>query len=151
MLASSLYFPVHEDVAQVRLLTKSDMVEFYKHYLSPTSATRSKLAVYLLAQGQSAKPASTLLEKATAVLGLDSGDANAKVETPVSPSMDVGMNKDKKDAEDGEMVDVKTPPNGCKPFIITDVREFKSRLQVSAGPQPVRHIADFEEPAKPLL
>ena len=32
-----------------------------------------------------------------------------------------------------------------KPFIITDVREFKSMMQASPGPQPVKPISDFEE------
>jgi insulysin len=35
--------------------------------------------------------------------------------------------------------------NGTVPYIIKDVREFKSMLQVSAGPQPVKHISEFEE------
>jgi hypothetical protein len=30
-------------------------------------------------------------------------------------------------------------------YIITDVREFKWKLQVSAGPQPVKHISEFED------
>ena len=57
----------------------------------------------------------------------------------------LGMNKDRQDIEDGEVVETKTQGNGTKPFIITDVREFKSKMLVSAGPQPVKHISEFEE------
>lgn len=57
----------------------------------------------------------------------------------------LGLNKTGKDDEDGEAVEVKAEGNGTTPFVITDVREFKSRLQVSAGPQPVKHLSEFEE------
>ena len=57
----------------------------------------------------------------------------------------LGLNKGKKDEEDGEVVSAEIQGNGTVPFIITDVREFKSKLQVSAGPQPVKHISEFEE------
>lgn len=59
----------------------------------------------------------------------------------------LGLNKDRQDREDGEIIGEikKREGNGTTPFIITDVREFKSRMQVSAGPQPVKHISEFEE------
>jgi insulysin len=103
------------------------MIEFYKHFIHPSSPERSKLAVHLNAQGPNSNGATgvtAVLEKGMKVLGL---------------------NKDEKDEEDGEVVEVKVDRNGTTPFIITDVREFKSKLQVSAGPQPVKHISEFEE------
>ena len=57
----------------------------------------------------------------------------------------LGLNKTHEDAEDGEVVPVHAEGNGTVPYVITDVREFKSMLQVSAGPKPVKHIAEFEE------
>lgn len=57
----------------------------------------------------------------------------------------LGLNKDHKDEEDGEVLNVDVEGNGTTPYIITDVREFKSMLQVSAGPQPVKHISEFED------
>jgi insulysin len=118
---------VYEDAAQVKILTKADMIQFYKHFIHPTSPERSKLAVHLNAQG----PNSTESAGVTAVL-----EKSMKV---------LGLNKDKKDEEDGEVIEAKPEGNGTTPFIITDVREFKSKLQVSAGPQPVKHISEFEE------
>ncbi|ORY69720.1 peptidase M16 inactive domain-containing protein [Pseudomassariella vexata] len=44
-----------EDAAHVKILTKSDMLEFYSTYIAPTSAVRAKLAVYLIARGTSPK------------------------------------------------------------------------------------------------
>jgi insulysin len=41
---------VYEDAKIVETLTKSDMVEFYKAFISPRSPTRAKLSVHLLAQ-----------------------------------------------------------------------------------------------------
>lgn len=39
----------------MKLLTKSDMIEFYTTYIAPSSPSRAKLAVYLIAQGVSEK------------------------------------------------------------------------------------------------
>ena len=59
----------------------------------------------------------------------------------------LGLNKDRQDQEDGEVIGEikKKEGNGTTPFIITDVREFKSKMLVSAGPQPVKHISEFED------
>ncbi|KAG4426946.1 hypothetical protein IFR05_017571, partial [Cadophora sp. M221] len=57
----------------------------------------------------------------------------------------LGPNKDSKDQEDGEDIKVKPDRNATTQYVIHDVREFKAMLQVSAGPQPVKHISNFEE------
>jgi insulysin len=103
------------------------MIEYYSRFILPSSPARSKLAVHLNAQAPSSEDNSgvaAVVEKSMKVLGLD---------------------KDKKDEEDGEVVSAEIQGNETTPFIITDVREFKSKLQVSAGPQPVKHISEFEE------
>ncbi|KAI1098208.1 LuxS/MPP-like metallohydrolase [Jackrogersella minutella] len=43
------------DAAQVKQLTKAEMVEFFATYIEPTSPTRAKLVVQLIAQGISPK------------------------------------------------------------------------------------------------
>jgi insulysin len=108
------------------------MIEFYNYFILPASPTRSKLAVHLNAQ--------TLPEESKGV--------TAVVEKGLKA---LGLNKDKKDEEDGEVVAVKEEGNGTTPYIITDVREFKSMMQVSAGPHPVKHISEFEELDKSKL
>jgi insulysin len=108
------------------MLTKADMIEFYQQYIHPSSPARSKLAIHMAAQSPSS-------------------DTSA-VEEVIGKGMKIlGLNKDHKDEEDGETVSVNTEGNGTTPYIITDVREFKSMLQVSAGPQPVKHISEFED------
>ena len=57
----------------------------------------------------------------------------------------LALNKDVKAEEDGEVVEVKEEGNGTRPYVVTDVREFKSMLVVSRGPMPVRHVSEFEE------
>jgi insulysin len=100
------------------------MIEFFKQYIDPASPARSKIAVHLNAQTPAAPGISAAVEKGIKVLGL---------------------NKDRKDDEDGEAISVKSEGNGTTPYVITDVREFKSKMQISAGPQPVKHISEFEE------
>ena len=38
------------DVSHLKPLTKSDLIEFFNHYISPTSPSRAKLSVHLIAQ-----------------------------------------------------------------------------------------------------
>lgn len=104
------------------------MLEFYNTYILPSSPARSKLAVHLNAQ--------------TTVDTKEATGVSAVIEKGVRA---LGLNKAKKDEEDGEAVPVEVEGNGTTPFVITDVREFKSKLQISAGPQPVKHISEFEE------
>jgi insulysin len=118
---------VHHDAANVKVLTKADMVEFYQNFIHPSSPARSKLAIHMTAQ--SSTPTDT-----------------SPVKKAVGKSLKVlGLNKDHKDEEDGEATSVEVEGNGTTPYTITDVREFKSMLQVSAGPQPVKHISEFED------
>ncbi|KAG9229732.1 Metalloenzyme, LuxS/M16 peptidase-like protein [Amylocarpus encephaloides] len=111
----------YEDAAQVKQLTKSEMIEFYEHFILPSSPARSKLAIHLNAQAS---------------------DTTTTVKNGIKA---LGLNKDHKDNEDGEIMPVHQEGNGTTPYVITDVREFRSRLQVSAGPQPAKHISEFEE------
>ena len=118
---------VHEDAAAIKVLTKADMIEYYNRFILPSSPLRSKLAIHLNAQTPSSDGTSAVADV---------------VEKGVKA---LGLNKDRKDQEDGEAIEAKPEGNGTTPYVITDVREFKSKLQVSAGPQPVKHISEFEE------
>jgi insulysin len=57
-----------EDAAQVEKLTQAEMIDFYERFIDPTSPTRAKLIVQLIAQGTSPKPeeADAKREEATA-------------------------------------------------------------------------------------
>ena len=102
------------------------MVEFYKYYIHPASPSRAKLAVHLSAQTPAPAPTNLLtstLENGKKVLALNSA-----------------ITVHEKEAEAPKIEE-----NGTTPLVITDVRRFKSMLQVSAGPQPVKYISEFEE------
>lgn len=94
------------------------MIDFYEHFISPSSPSRSKLAVHLRAQGTSKKSSTASIEDDVKGLKLTS-DKTAQ-EAPVKG-------------------------NGTKPWVIDDVRAFKSKLGVTPGPQPVRDLSEFEE------
>jgi len=76
------------------------MIEMFKHYISPSSPARAKLAIHLHAKAVS--------------------DASMKNGISVSEYSNV-------------------------PYIIKDVREYKSRLAITAGPQPVNDLSEFED------
>ena len=57
------------DAANVRALTKSDLIEFYRRYADPESPTRAKLAVHLNAQGGTTTSPQEKKAKLVALLG----------------------------------------------------------------------------------
>ncbi|CCU81260.1 a-pheromone processing metallopeptidase Ste23 [Blumeria hordei DH14] len=110
-----------KDAAEVKILTKNDMIEFFDHYICPTSPSRSKLAVHLNAQ--------------PVVNGPATPDAQS--------SADLASIKDK--TEEGKSIPLASSNNGKPPIKITDVRSFRSMLSLSAGPQAIKHVSEFEE------
>ena len=59
-----------------------------------------------------------------------------------------GLHEQASRAKDGgEGTGSRTPPstNGTVPFVIENVRDFKSRLLVSAGARPVKDLSEFED------
>ncbi|KAI1326360.1 ubiquitin carboxyl-terminal hydrolase-like protein [Xylariaceae sp. FL0255] len=99
-----------EDAAQVEKLTKAEIVEFFDQFIDPTSPTRAKLVVQLVAQGRS--PPSKEAEKGAAP------EYAAKVQVNgVEPAAPVS--------------------NGTTPVLITDVRDFKIKLATTTGARPI--------------
>ncbi|KAJ5318143.1 hypothetical protein PENANT_c043G01376 [Penicillium antarcticum] len=61
-------FLQHEtDAANVRTLTKEDMIAFYRQYIDPSSTTRAKLAIHLNAQADASKPSEKRVSLVTAL------------------------------------------------------------------------------------
>ncbi len=50
-----MFNTAQEDASHVSALTKSEMIEFYSTYIVPTSPTRAKLVVDLVAQSSNPK------------------------------------------------------------------------------------------------
>jgi insulysin len=95
------------------------MIQFFEHYISPASPMRSKLAIHLRAQGVSEVPS-----PAEIPVGV--------VEEVVDKAMDqLGLKS--------KQVNKRTP------YVIENVRDFKSLMAVSAGPRPVKDLSEFEE------
>ncbi|KAJ5641894.1 Peptidase M16core [Penicillium lividum] len=62
-------FLQHEnDAANVRKLTKADLIAFYRQYIDPESTTRAKLAIHLNAQSVSAVPDASPSDKRARVI-----------------------------------------------------------------------------------
>lgn len=103
------------------------MIEYYNHFIHPASPARSKLAIHLNAQASAETQAKTsvtaAVEKGLEVLGLQAEEED-------KPASDQPATEES---------------NRTAPYVITDVRDFRSKMQVSAGPQPVKHISEFEE------
>lgn len=117
---------VHQDAAHIAQITRAEMIDFYKRLIDPKSPLRSKLAVHLHAQTTSPAEAGVpVVSKAMESLGLSkkAGNSHAEEDYP-APTVE---------------------PNGTTPYVIKDVRNFKAMLQISAGPQPVKHISEFED------
>lgn len=140
---------VHHDAANIRLLSKQDMLDFFHEFIIPSSPHRSKLSIHLNAQTTPAAAVTGVkgvvaatIEKSMKTLNLHKEN---KLPDEAIESTTLGLNKTHEDIEDGEAVPVKPQGNGTTPTVITDVREFKSLLLVSSGPQPVKHIAQFED------
>jgi insulysin len=85
------------------------MIQFFQHYISPSSPARAKLSIQLHAKGISG--------------GLSTVDDIHK--------------------HIGTLEFVNTDQS--EPYVINDVREFKSRLGLSPGPRPVTDLREFEE------
>jgi insulysin len=117
------------------------MLEFFKQYVHPASPVRAKLAIHLHAKGvsEAPTPVEQLPNEVTAAVekGVDMSKIESNLTETASGVVPNGISSDS------------TATNGTapsqQPYIIKDVREFRSRLPVSAGPQPVKDLSEFEE------
>ncbi|KAK0722768.1 Metalloenzyme, LuxS/M16 peptidase-like protein [Lasiosphaeria miniovina] len=68
-----------QDAAHIKALTKAELLEFYNHYVHPSSPHRAKLAVYFIAQAKS-DVSTKQISELVSTLGLSS-DASAQAAT----------------------------------------------------------------------
>lgn len=140
------------DAEHIRALTKPQLLEFFDTYVLPSSPSRAKLAVHLLAKGVS-KPSSeaatpTPTTTAAAPLAGAAPSVADKVasaalvaadtitKTLVGGMENMTLNGEKAEVKDG---------SGKKVTVIGDVRAFKAGLAVTPGPRAVRELCEFEE------
>ena len=185
--------PADLDAAEIEPLTKKDIVDFFKSYMSPHSTNRAKLCVHLLAQGQAeaakmstSEKRAKLQEKVTELLEeqeipVDEKKLSARIETidPATATADTvaktitdhlieDVELEEEDVEEfmeqgqamlgsllvsagmQQPVQIEDKPavNGAaqlKAVVIKDVHAYKATLQTTTGPQPIKHITEFEE------
>jgi insulysin len=182
-------------VDHLELLTKQDLLSFYESFIAPSSSTRAKIAVHLVAQGTPAavlenanpeakaklvmaallkffdaqgipanaeqiarrfvdadiKPGDSssapLVGAVMAYLTEDAKIPAAKATSVVQQGMLLMQATQAKSEEQTLLTSQKPTPaeSKNKPILIEDVRAFKSTLQLSLGPQPVKHLSEYEE------
>ncbi|KAM5351566.1 hypothetical protein ACJ41O_004289 [Fusarium nematophilum] len=104
------------DAAQVKLLSKPEVVEFFNKYFNPSSSERARLSIHLHAQGQ-AEGAQKRQEEAQKAADEESRADNGT--NGISALEDA--------------------------VEITDVRIFKSNLTASSGAQSVKDVSEYED------
>ncbi|KAG6018861.1 hypothetical protein E4U41_003534 [Claviceps citrina] len=161
---SSEYFDfeqAQQDAVHIKKLVKSEMVEFFNTYFSPSSPTRARISVHLRARG--AGELDTKIVHLLKESGLN--------DVPQEKRQSVELLRGYLESENllvpdklGDVVDAITKlglsqapigeaaegmANGSSAVDtaqdITDVRQYKASLPVSSGARPVKQISEFEE------
>ncbi|KGM92239.1 uncharacterized protein PADG_11423 [Paracoccidioides brasiliensis Pb18] len=200
-------FLQHEtDATIIAELSKAEMIEYYHQYIDPSSPTRAKLSVHLVAQSQAHKAVGSdatteerkakLVEQLSVILSSSSIEfdnnkfkssfANVEITNCNSETKDAIMSTIKGFLEaevklDDEKVasivgptanvldellqvvsivasleadkvangvandTVMTKSQSVKPTYITNVPEYKARLEISTAPAPIVDLSEFEE------
>ncbi|POS84570.1 hypothetical protein EPUL_004076 [Erysiphe pulchra] len=115
-----------KDVAEIKLLTKSDMIDYYKHYIDPASQLRSKIVVSINAR-----------------LGTEEVSEMTNKEINNDKDAESGPDEKSISKEDKEIENILHSEDSTLPTIITDLHEFKSRLPCTTGPLPVKPISEY--------
>ncbi|KAF4178551.1 hypothetical protein CNMCM8927_002915 [Aspergillus lentulus] len=115
----------YRDVENIEPLTK-DILEFFNQYIHPSSSTRAKLSIHLIARASTGTSAAA-------------GDCAAAAENPDASVL----------RENQDLVAV----NGYEPSVsntripvkVENVKEWKASLHLSAAATPVRGLTEFAE------
>ena len=117
---------VYRDAENIEPLTKNDILEFFNHYIHPSSTTRAKVSVHLIAQTPSG--ASTAAE-----------DSAAVEENPSASALRAEQDVVAVNGHEPSMTSVKIP------IKVEDVKAWKASLQLSVAATPVKGLSEFED------
>lgn len=109
-----------QDAEYIKPLTKTDLIEFFDHYIHPKSPARAKLAVYLDAQAKS-DVSTKQISELVKTLGLD-GDRSAKAATDLQARLSAAGHDERKEVEDLEnylLHDLKVAENKIEAAVAT--------------------------------
>jgi insulysin len=118
----------YHDVKHIEVLAKSNMLEFVNQNIHPSSSTRAKVSVHLIAQMSAA--ASARAEKRD-----DADGAN-----PEASLMRAEQRVAAVSAHDSSVSSTKIPVR------IENVKAWKAGLQLSTAVIPVKRLSAFEDP-----
>ncbi|KAI2864641.1 hypothetical protein CBS12448_2857 [Aspergillus niger] len=117
---------VYHDVEHIEPLTKEDILQFFDQHIHPSSPTRAKLAIHLIAQ-------------ASATADAASGDSAVAVGNPDA----LGL-PETQDAVAANAYEPSVSP-AIIPIKIDNVRTWKASLPLSPAAAPVKGRAEFGE------
>ncbi|KAK4218084.1 UCH-domain-containing protein [Rhypophila decipiens] len=107
-----------QDVAHIKPLTKTDMIEFFNEYLHPKSPSRAKLAVYFVAQAKS-DVSTQQISEVIAKLGLDS-TGSAKAATDLQARLSAADHDEEKEIK------------GLKEYLLHDLKVTEDKIDAAA-------------------
>jgi insulysin len=149
------------DADQIKLITKTDIEEFYNKYFSPVSTSRARISVHLHARGAGEldNKIINLLKKSgledvpaekrqsvellTGHLKEERKMPDSQARTIISQAKELGLKQAVEGAEAGSALH--GAPAVESATEITDVRRFKASLLASAGARPVKDLSEYEE------
>ncbi|KAL1868234.1 hypothetical protein VTK73DRAFT_3761 [Phialemonium thermophilum] len=130
-----------QDAAHIKLLTKADMIEFFKRYIDPKSPSRSKLAVYLVAQAKSDVSTKQITELVR-TLELDA-EASAQAATDLQARLSAAGHDEAKEIE------------GLRTYLLRDLQVAEDKVDAAVEswrklhPQTVGQKAEGTEDRGP--
>lgn len=154
--------PAQIDAANVKKITKDEIMAFYKQYLDPASSERARLSVHLHAQGASEldKKMITLLEELKlndipqekrqsvdlleSYLKAEKKMPEAEVSKVMEQAKDAGLKRALQESE-GADVTLLIADAVQSAIEITDAHEFKAGLTPVSGGRPLNPLSDFED------
>jgi insulysin len=120
------------------------MLEFFLHNIALSSPARAKLAIHLHARGVS--EVSTPIERTPTEVNIK--ELNDTVEKSIDMlklESKPGGTTNGVTANGVAHSEIEPKAAASEPYLIENIRDFRSRLVVSAGPLPVNDLSEFEE------
>lgn len=157
----------HVMVDHIKPLTRSDILKFFNHYISPSSPHRAKLAVHMKATSPAADSTTDVTETFTKHLASQGHEPQsealqarlsgkegilAAIKAHITEDLKIAADKAAGLLEESMKLLNLVPAEDDdekrrkpKAFVITNIREFRAMLAVSKGPRAARDVTEFEE------
>lgn len=119
---------VYREVESIEELTKNDILAFFNQYIHPSSGTRAKISIHLIAQAFAGASAVVVLE-----------DSAAAEENPNVLALRAEQNVVAVIGHEPLMSSTKIPVK------IEDIKVWKASLHLAAATTPVKGLSEFRE------